>query len=287
VTAGWANGDSAGTTPDASTNHNIVSNTTAEFLVTCNLTLKTAGAINNTYRAEIFKAGSAIGSPSATVKLDLTTDVATISLSELVSITSGQSIDVRITCTTVSSTSVVVSDASLVIVAATGGLGATGATGAAGTFGGTLTQNLDAGQFAFYDFDNGHNGSWTSLGADGSTSTLAVAIKTAGFTLTASHKFVASLGCRVFMYLNSDHTKAGYMDITTMVNIVTDGSSVCTCIFLNTIIPDLSQLPSNLAGATCTVAASTGGFTISASRPAGVAASVWAHWFINNFQDTT
>jgi hypothetical protein len=90
------------------------------------------------------------------------------------------------------------------------------------------------------------------------------------------------------MYLDSDHTKAGWMDIIAPVNIVTDGSSVCTCTFLNTVIPDLlSGLPSNLAGATCTVSATANGFTIYASRPAGTACHSWAKWWINNFLDTT
>ena len=171
---------------------------------------------------------------------------------------------------------------------AAGASGVQGNQGNQGTFtGSALTQNLNASDFAFYNYENGNAGSWTSLASNGSTTALAVDILGSGYTLTASHKFVASLGCRVFMYLNSDHTYAGYMDIITPVNIATDGSSVCTCTFRNTVIPDVSALPPALAGAVCTVAASSNGFTVSASRPAGTAASVWVRWWVNNFQDTT
>ncbi len=169
-----------------------------------------------------------------------------------------------------------------------GNQGFQGNQGWQGAFvGGALSQNLDASGYAFYDFDNGHSTSWTALSSDPSAAVLAVNILSSGYTLTASHKFCVSLGCRVTIYKDSDHTVAGYMDITVMVNMVTDGSSAVTSTFTITPVPDLSQLPSGLAGATCTVAASTGGFTISATRPTGVACHAFARWWVNRFEDVT
>jgi hypothetical protein len=88
-------------------------------------------------------------------------------------------------------------------------------------------------------------------------------------------------------YADSDHTIAGSIDITTDVNIVTDGSSVATVTIPNTIVPDVSRLPSGLAGATATVTAATGGIVVYATRKAGTAGHARYHYWLNYIEDVT
>lgn len=75
----------------------------------------------------------------------------------------------------------------------------------------------------------------------------------------------------VIIYKDSDHTINGAVDFTIQGNISTNNSSVAT-LTLNTIpIPNISYLPIGLGGAKAAVTTSAGGFTISATRPSGIA----------------
>ena len=171
-------------------------------------------------------------------------------------------------------TSVVVSGAA----APSAGQVLTATSGTAAAGGG----NINVGG-SITNFDNGHTVVDVALPTNASTSVLPVVLPGLG----ASKKYTATLGCRVVMYTDADHTVAGSIDLVIDVNIATDGSSVATSTLTGTPSPDTSRLPAGLAGATATVAASAGGFTISATRPTGVACHAKARWWTNTFEDLT
>jgi hypothetical protein len=149
--------------------------------------------------------------------------------------------------------------------------------------GGSLASNLDGAGYSITNFDNGHTTADAALGTDASTAVLAVVLS----GLTASKIYLAQLGVRVFQYLDSAHGTGGAIDIVIGVSIATDGASVATVTLSGTPVPDTSNLPAGLSGATATVAASAGGFTISATRKAGSASHARAKWFVNKFEDVT
>jgi hypothetical protein len=149
--------------------------------------------------------------------------------------------------------------------------------------GGPLKQAMDCGNFGLTNMSNGGSTVDLALSSDAVTS---FPIKTLN-GLAASHKFTATLGVRIVQYDDSDHTIAGSIDITTDVNIVTDGSSVATVTIPNTIVPDVSRLPSGLAGATATVTAATGGIVVYATRKAGTAGHARYHYWLNYIEDVT
>jgi hypothetical protein len=106
--------------------------------------------------------------------------------------------------------------------------------------------------------------------------------------LTASHNYVAVLGARIFIYLDSAHTTCGAVDLVVTLAIAVNGSSVATCTLQPAVpVPDISMLPAGLAGATATVAASAGGFTINATRYPGANCHARAKYWINTIEDVT
>jgi hypothetical protein len=133
------------------------------------------------------------------------------------------------------------------------------------------------------NFDNGHTTSDVALSSNSSTSVLPVTLS----GLVASKKYNFTLGIRVVEYTDSNHAVAGSIDLVVDCNATTDSSGVATCTLAGTPSPDTSRLPAGLSGATATVAASTGGFTIFATRPTGTACHVRAHWWVNTFEDVT
>jgi hypothetical protein len=145
-----------------------------------------------------------------------------------------------------------------------------------------LAAPLDAAGYAITNFDNGHTTTDVALSSDASTAVLVVVCG-----LAASHKYLCTLGVRVYVYTDADHAVGGAVDIVIGMSIVTDASAVATCTLSGTVIPDTSNLPTGVSGATATVAASTGGFTVSATRKAGTACHCRAKWWINKFEDVT
>ena len=149
--------------------------------------------------------------------------------------------------------------------------------------GGSLTQALDGGGNALTNFDNGHTTVDVALGTDASTAVLVVTL--AG--LAVSSKYLAKLGLTVWIYTDANHAIGGPVDVVIGLVVTTDGAGVATCTLSGTPIPDGSNLPTGVAGATTTVVASTGGFTISATRPAGAACHAGAQWWVNSFRTVT
>ena len=128
-----------------------------------------------------------------------------------------------------------------------------------------------------------HLGGSLASNLDASTAVLAVTLT----GLAASKIYLAQLGVRVFQYLDSAHGTGGAIDLVIGISIATDGAGVATVTLSGTPSPDTSNLPAGLSGATATVAASAGGFTILATRKAGSASHARAKWFVNKFEDVT
>jgi hypothetical protein len=105
--------------------------------------------------------------------------------------------------------------------------------------------------------------------------------------LGASKKYNATLGFRVVMWQGGTEANSGSMDCVVDLYITTDGGSVATVVFQTALTIEVSRLPAALAGATMTAAASAGGFTISATRPAGVNCDCRAKWWVVEFEDIT
>lgn len=112
-------------------------------------------------------------------------------------------------------------------------------------------------------------GSNTSLSTDASTSLGAVTIS----GLDASSTYIILYSIWVTIWKDATLADSGLMLCDVEAKVTTDGSSVATVVFQTTPYFDTSLLPAGLAGATATVAASTGGFTVSATRVAGVAST--------------
>jgi hypothetical protein len=148
---------------------------------------------------------------------------------------------------------------------------------------GPLTAPLNCAGYAVTNFDNGHTTSDVALVSNASTAVLAVVLG----GLVASHKYLCTLGARVYIYTDADHAVGGAVDVVIGVSITTDGSSVAACTLSGAAIPDTSNLPTGIAGATATVAGSAGGFTISATRKAGTNCHARAKWWVNTFEDVT
>jgi hypothetical protein len=133
-------------------------------------------------------------------------------------------------------------------------------------------------------FRGGQTAADVNLGTDASTAILAVTIA-AG--LAASSKFTATLGFRTVIWQGGTEANSGSMDTVVDIYITTDGASVATVVFQTVPFADTSRLLAALAGATMTAAASAGGFTISATRPAGVNCDCRAKWWVVQFEDIT
>ena len=111
----------------------------------------------------------------------------------------------------------------------------------------------------------------TSLTTNSSTPVLSVTV--AG--LDASSTYSAIVGARIAINTTGTPANCGYIDIIAMGSVVTDGYSVATFTFdSSNISVDSSKLKPAILAATGTIAASTGGFTISATRVAEILMSV-------------
>jgi hypothetical protein len=146
-----------------------------------------------------------------------------------------------------------------------------------------LTGALDGGGYSITNFDNGHTTADVALASDPSAAVLVVVLP----GLIALHKYLATLGVRVYVYTDADHSVGGAVDIVIGVSITTNASAVATCTLSGTVVPDTSNLPAAMEGATTTVAASAGGFTISATRKPATNCHARAKWWVNTFEDAT
>jgi len=132
-------------------------------------------------------------------------------------------------------------------------------------------------------FRGGQTAADVNLGADASTAVLPVVIS----ALAASSKFNATLGFRSVIWQGGTEANSGSMDCVVDLYITTDGAAVATVVLQTLPFAETSRLPIALAGATMTVAPSAGGFTISATRPAGINCDCRAKWWVVQFEDIT
>jgi hypothetical protein len=105
--------------------------------------------------------------------------------------------------------------------------------------------------------------------------------------LTASNAFHATLNATVILYESNVLTNVGSIELTTDLYIVTSSGGVATVTVQGSVSPDVSRLPAGLTGAIMSVAAATGGFSISATRPTGVTCSTFVDWTIKRFSQLT
>jgi len=127
----------------------------------------------------------------------------------------------------------------------------------------------------------GGSSSAVLLTSDSSTAVLAVTLP----NLLPSRYYTATLGSRIAMWRTATPLNSGSVDLTQDIAIQTDSSSVATVTLLGTAYVDTSRLPTELVSATMTVAASTGGFTISATRTPGVNCTTKAKWWLTGLED--
>jgi len=97
--------------------------------------------------------------------------------------------------------------------------------------------------------------------------------------LLPSRKYLATIGVRVSIWQEGTEANCGEADCRQVVYITTDASAVATVTLQGTPYFD-AQLAAALATTAFTLVASTGGFTISATRPAGVACAAEAQWWL-------
>jgi hypothetical protein len=126
-------------------------------------------------------------------------------------------------------------------------------------------------------------GSSTSvtLTSDPSAVILAVTIP----NLLPSHYYTATLGSRVSLWRDATPLNSGSVDTTRDIAIQTNSSGVAAVTLLGTEYVDVSRLPTELVSATMTISATTGGFTIYATRTPGVACSAKAKWWLTGLED--
>lgn len=109
-----------------------------------------------------------------------------------------------------------------------------------------------------------------ALSTDASKAVLAVTVS----DLAASKTYSAIIGARVALNTIGTPANAGYIDIVTVCTIATNASAVATVTLPVLVVPDTSKLPSEIATATATVSATTGGFTLYATRVASTSMRV-------------
>jgi hypothetical protein len=158
--------------------------------------------------------------------------------------------------------------------------------------GGTMTGDLSVGGHDLSNFKSG--GSAADLALAGATpvpTTAAFpAVTIAG--LAASKKYQATFGFRVGWYLDSNHASNWSGDIVIDASVVTDGSAVATVTFNTTPYFDAIRFATAGAGCTATVAASAGGFTVSATGITGASGAstdshAWYEYWIMKYRDVT
>lgn len=120
--------------------------------------------------------------------------------------------------------------------------------------------------------DSAYNSvSAVSLSTNSSTPVLVVTVSGLGISKTYS----SVIGARLAINTTGTPANCGYIDIVAMGSVVTDGSAVATFTFdAANVSIDYSKLKPAISSVSSAIAASTGGFTISATRVTGVLMSV-------------
>jgi hypothetical protein len=104
--------------------------------------------------------------------------------------------------------------------------------------------------------------------------------------LAASSKYVGTVSVSVDIWQEGTEANCGTADCCQTLYVTTDADAVATVTVIGTPFFD-PQLAAALATSVFTLAASTGGFTISATRPAGVACAAQASWLMVRRADGT
>jgi hypothetical protein len=116
----------------------------------------------------------------------------------------------------------------------------------------------------------------------------AVTIFTQAFAgLTASRRLYVVLGCRVILDKTSSPESQGHIEIVVGATITTNAGGTSTSVVLASVPnPDLTKLPTGLAGTTANLVAATGGFTLTVTKPTGVASlSARGEWTSQGIYD--
>jgi len=146
-----------------------------------------------------------------------------------------------------------------------------------------LNGDLDGNGHAIFNFHNG--GSTVNL-AVGAGATVAFPADTIG-GLGANKIYNVTYGFRCGLVKDADHHVNGEIDFQVGASVATNGASVATVTFATVPVPNVSYLPAGLAGATFTVAASAGGFTVSVTAPGAVACHAWFEFWLQRYRDVT
>lgn len=105
--------------------------------------------------------------------------------------------------------------------------------------------------------------------------------------LTASRKYLATFGVRVSIWQEGTESNCGDLDCKFGAYITTDASAVATVTLLTTPNFDGSLVATALSTTVASVIASTGGFTVRATRPSAVSCSAAAEWWCARVRDIT
>ncbi len=120
----------------------------------------------------------------------------------------------------------------------------------------------------------------TSLSTNDSTALPAVTLT----GLDASSTYALRLGLSVTIWKTAAQATNGTLDCVVDASVVTDASSVATVTVTTAPYFDTSLLGAGLAGVSASAAASTGGFTLSAVRVAGVSCTACGEWWIRTLK---
>lgn len=135
---------------------------------------------------------------------------------------------------------------------------------------GSIATLQNANSLTVTQYSNDHSVADLALGTNALTDFPAFTFSGINL-LPASSAILLELMVEIVFYRDSDHSTTGQVDFTVQLGITTDASHVATCTLNSTPVPNVSYLPVALAGATGSVVASAGGYTVQAQRPAGIA----------------
>jgi hypothetical protein len=127
-------------------------------------------------------------------------------------------------------------------------------------------------------------GEGIEVALDGNEAHALLAVTLTG--LAASSKYVGSVSVNVSIWQEGAEANCGEADCCQTIYVVTDGAGVATCTVIGTPFFD-TQLAAALSTTAFALAASAGGFTVSATRPAGVACAAVARWCMVRRTDGT
>ena len=128
---------------------------------------------------------------------------------------------------------------------------------------------------------NGSTSADVALSTNAATAVLAVALS----GLAHSTIYQTTVRVTAVIYEDASPEITGSIDLTCDMVVTVDPSGNVFCGFSATQSPDLSRLVGTaLSGATVVLGPSTGGFTVKATRPSGVACHARCTWTTNHFE---